>query len=262
MSVGIGGRALSAVLLSAAMITGALASPPDAPPLPELPPSQWQLKQGAPQAVGELLDRAKHQRELDFATQLRAVELAQKGVRARKAGRVVRDLKAPEGWRAVPVRGGDGVEYAFRTPQVKGSEVVKAERTLDISKRRLAEVMAPDYLPKPFIRAEELKEGAAGTVSITIIQQVSSTEAVVRVDDLLPALVNGKPVPSRASKEVYLSDFPAGDYAPGRTLTDWTIEVIGTTTYQGENGRVKNALHAKPLDWRKWIQPERRPARP
>jgi hypothetical protein len=153
-----------------------------------------------------LLDRAKHQRELDFATQLRAVEVAERGVRARKAGRVVRELKEPQGWRALPTRGGDEVEYVFKTPQVKGGEVVKAEAALDRAKRRLAEVMAPDYLPKPVIRAEELIEGAAGTVSITIIQQVSSTEAVVRVDDLLPALVNGKPVPSKASKEVYLSN--------------------------------------------------------
>ena len=82
------------------------------------------------------------------------------------------------------------------------------------------------------------------------------------MDDLPPALVNGKPVPSKASKEVYLSDFPARDYSPGRTLNDWTIEVVGTTSYQGENGRLNNVLHAKPLDWLKWIQLERRTDRP
>jgi hypothetical protein len=245
------------MFIAAGFMANALSSGADAPPLPQLPPSQWQLKDGAPASVAELLDRAKRQRELEFSTQLRAVELAQKGVRARKAGRVVRDLKAPDGWRAVPTRGGD-VEYVFKTPQVKGAEVVKAETLLANAQRRLAEVMAPDYLAKPVIRSDVLKEGAVGTVSLTMIQQVSSTEAVVRVDDLPPVLVNGKPVASKASKEVYLSDFPARDYSPGRTLTDWTIEVIGTTTYQAENGRVKNALHAKPLDWRKWVDISRR----
>jgi hypothetical protein len=255
--VRISGVVVCAILIAAGAVTGASASQPEAPPQQQLPPSQWQLKQGAPQAVADLLERAKRQRELEFATQLRTVELAQKGVRARKAGRVVRELKAPEGWRAVPVRGSDDVEYSFKNPQIKGSEVVKAETALENAKRRLAEIKAGDYLPKPIVRADELNEGVVGTVALTIIQQVSSTEAVVRVDDLLPVLVNGKPVPSKASKEVLLSEFPAADYSPGRTLTDWTIEVIGSTTYQGENGRVNNVLHAKPLDWLKWSHLER-----
>ena len=71
------------------------------------------------------------------------------------------------------------MEYVFKTPQVKGSEVVKAETALENAKRRLAEIVAADYLPKPVIRSDELKEGAVGTVSITIVQQVSSAEAVV-----------------------------------------------------------------------------------
>ena len=114
MSVRISTRIVWAIFLAAAAsadLLPARADEPDNPAYPQLPPSQWELKQDAPAAVGRLLDRAKRQRELEFATQLRAVELARKDVEARKAGRVVRELNAPEGWRAVPARSRDGFEY-------------------------------------------------------------------------------------------------------------------------------------------------------
>jgi hypothetical protein len=265
MSVRIGALALFVLLASAAspaQVNQSQADHPAEPATPKLPPPQWQLKQGAPPAAAELLDRAKRQREIDFAAQLRAVERARKDVEARKAGRVVRELKSSEGWRAVRPRAGDVAEYTFKNPQIKGREVVKAETMLQNATRRLSDISDPQYLPKPSLRVEELKEGSVGTVSMTVIQQVSGTEAVARVDDIPPAWVNGKLVESKGSKVIYVSDAPAQDYLPGMSLRDWTIEVIGTTTYQGENGRARNALHAKPLDWRKWVELARRTDRP
>ena len=174
---------------------------------------------------------------------------------ARKAGRVVKELKAPEGWRAVPKRAG-GSDYAFKTPQIKGQMVVKAEAVLEHARRRLAEIAHPEYLAKPVLFVGELEAGAAGTVSFAVVHQVSGTEAVVRV---APDAELGRPGGTSSAKEIYLSDFPARDYRPGTVLRDWTIEVTGTKTYQADNGRTKTAPHAKPLEWRKWVELVRRP---
>ena len=232
------------------------------PSAPHLPPSRWELKKDAPPAVALVLERMKRQRQREFDAQVKAVEHAEKDLGARKSGRVVKQLKTPEGWRAVPSRAGAGVEYAFRTPQIKGQEVVKAERTLEYQKRRLAEISHPDYQPKPVLPIAELREGAAGTVSFKIINQVSGKEAVVRVVDESAAPAAHAANASAAGKELYLSDFPAGEYLPGMILRDWSIEVVGTRNFQGDNGRIRSALHAKPLDWRKWVELVRRPEQP
>jgi hypothetical protein len=235
--------------------------PAAAPAAPELPPSRWELKVGAPPAVAVVLERAMRRRRQEFEAQLGAIERAEKDLAARRSGRVVKDLKAPEGWRAIPRRlVGGGFDYAFKTPQIKGQQVVKAEAVLEQAKRRLAEIRHPEYLPKPLLPLAELEQGAAGTVSFTLVQQVSGTEAVVRVGDEPPATGAGQSGAAKPpTKDVYLSDFPARDYLPGMLVRDWTIEVIGTKTYQGDNGRAKAAPHAKPLEWRKWVEVVRRP---
>ena len=213
------------------------------------------MKPDAPPGVAKVLERMKNQRRREHEAQLRAVRAAEEDLAARKAGRVVKELKAPEGWRAVPKRGA-GSDYAFKTPQIKGQMVVKAEAALDQARRRLADIARPDYLAKPVLFVGELDEGAAGTVSFSVVHQVSGTEAVVRV---APDAELGRPGATSSAKEVYLSDFPAREYAPGFVLRDWTIEVTGTKTYQSDNDRTKTAPHAKPLDWRKWVELVRRP---
>ena len=229
-------------------------TPPDVAADP-LPPSRWELKPGAPPGVAKVLERMKNQRRREHDAQLRAVRAAEEDVAARKAGRVVKELKAPEGWRAVPKRAG-GSDYAFKTPQIKGQMVVKAEAVLEHARRRLAEIAHPEYLAKPVLFVGELEAGAAGTVSFAVVHQVSGTEAVVRV---APDAELGRPGGTSSAKEIYLSDFPARDYRPGTVLRDWTIEVTGTKTYQADNGRTKTAPHAKPLEWRKWVELVRRP---
>ena len=224
---------------------------------PELTPTRWEVKAGAPPGVGVVLRRVHEARRREYEGQLRVIEAAESDLKARRAGRVVKELKAPDGFRAMAGRGG-GREYAFQTPQVKGREVVKGEAILEHAKRRLAEIGHPDYLAKPLIGVAELKEGAAGMLSLRVVHQVSGTEAVTRVEEETaggPAAAGRAPA---AGREVYLSDFPARDYPPGLVLRDYTIEVVGTRNYQGQNGRVKTAVHAKPLEWRKWVEVVRR----
>ena len=220
-----------------------------------LPPSRWELKPGAPPGVAKVLERMKNQRRREHDAQRRAVGAAEQDLAARKAGRVVKELKAPEGWRAVPKRTG-GSDYAFKTPQIKGQMVVKAEAALEQARRRLGEIAHPEYLAKPVLFVGELEEGAAGMVSFSVVHQVGGTECVVRV---VPDAELGKPTAKGVGKELYLSDFPARDYPPGRGVRDYTIEVVGIKTYQSDNGQTKTAPHAKPLDWRKWVELVRRP---
>lgn len=231
------------------------------PAAAQLPPSRWELKEGAPPGVAVVLDRAKRQRQREFEAQLRTIEQAEKDLAARRSGRVIKELKAAEGWRAIPRRVmGGGFDYSFKTPQIKGQQVVKAEAALEYARRRLAEISHPEYLPKPLLPVAELEQGAAGTVSFTIVQQISGTEAVVRVGDEPPSSAAGEPGAAKVrTKDVYLFDFPARDYLPGMVVRDWTIEAVSTKTYQGDNGRVKAALHAKSLEWRKWVEVVRRP---
>ena len=88
-------------------------------------------------------------------------------------------------------------------------------------------------------------------ISFRIVHQVSSTEAVVQfIDESTSGGVAGRYV---AGKDLFVSNFPAREHPPGMVVRDWTVEVIGTRTYQGDNGRKKSALHAKPLEWRKWV---------
>ena len=247
--------ALSAAAAPAAPSPAPAASSPADPAADPLPPSRWDLKPDAPPGVAQVLERMKNHRQREYDAQLRAVRAAGEDLAARKAGRVVRELKAPEGWRAVPKRTG-GSDYAFKTPQIKGQMVVKAEAALEQARTRLAEVAHPEYLAKPVLFVGEIEEGAAGTVSFSVVHQISGTEAVVRI---APDAELGRPGATSFGKEVYLSDFPAREYAPGFVLRDWTIEVTGTKTYQSDNGRTKTAPLAKPLDWRKWVEVVRRP---
>jgi hypothetical protein len=215
------------------------------------------LTDGAPPGAAAVYERAVRGRRREYEAQLRLIEQLQADLAARKAGRVVKQLKARDGWRVIEKPGG-AVEYAFQTPQVKGAHVVKAEAAQEHARRRLSEIAQPGYLSKPLMRAREVEAGAAGVIRLRIVHQVDGDEAVARAEDEPIPPVAGRSPPQPEGKIVYLTDFPARDWRPGMVLTDMAIDVIGPRTYQGDNGRTMTALHVKPVDWRKWIHQVKR----
>ena len=118
---------IAASLIVLSLVAPALSADP-VPPAddatePQLPPSRWGLKEGAPPGVSLVLERMKRQRQREFDARRRAIERAERDLAARKAGRVVKQLKAPQRWRAVPGRaGGDAVEFTFRSRARKSSK--------------------------------------------------------------------------------------------------------------------------------------------